>query len=270
MQVCIFLIALSAPISIAATQTAWALAILFWLIRLIFARPKIRLASFDLAVLAFVGLSLISSLFSYEPRVSLGKMAAVSLVSIAYLVSEYVGGSTMVRRVTVVLLASCFVACLYTFAALAIGRDLKVVHLTADSPLRSAGVGDGYTILKANDIEVNSPDELWKAISQHSTDGVASLMVYRHELVDTYKLSTADLRGSADLGIIEWSRSRDMRASGFYGHFVTFAEALQLIASLALGLLITAPGRILSRNRILLGVALLALRLRVRLRLVKR
>jgi len=110
MQVCIFLIALSAPISIAATQTAWALAILFWLIRLIFARPKIRLASFDFAVLAFVGLSLISSLFSYEPRVSLGKMAAVSLVSFAYLVSEYVGGSTMVRRVTVVLLASCFVA----------------------------------------------------------------------------------------------------------------------------------------------------------------
>src|SRR2546423_3490294 len=114
-QVCIFLIALSAPISIAATQTAWVLAILFWLIRLAIVRPKFRAETFDLAVLAFVGLSLISSFFSYEPRVSLGKMAAVSLVSIAYLVSEYVGDNAMVRRVTVLLLASCFVACLYTF-----------------------------------------------------------------------------------------------------------------------------------------------------------
>lgn len=257
-QICLFLIALSAPVSIAATQSAWALAILFWLIRLIFVRPKIRVASFDLAVLVFVGLSLISSLFSYEPSVSLGKMAGVSLVSIAYLVSEYVGDKITVRRVVIVLLASCFVACLYTFAAQAIGKDLKVVHLTADSPLRSAGVDDGYTILKANDVEVNSPDELWTSISQHSADGVASLMVYRHELVDVYKLSTANLRSIGDLGILAWSRSRDMRASGFYGQYVTFAEALQLIASLVLGLLIAAPGGLLSRNRILLGVALAA------------
>src|SRR5437762_3113475 len=182
-QACIFLIALSAPVSIAATQTAWALAILVWLIRFIFVRPRFRAKAFDLAVLAFVGLSLISSFFSYEPRVSLGKMAAVSLVSIAYLVSEYVGDKAMVRRVVIVLLASCFVACLYAFAVQAIGNNLKIIHLTADSPLRAAGVDDGYTILKANETDVNSPDELWKAISQQSIDGMASLTVYRHELV---------------------------------------------------------------------------------------
>jgi len=255
-QACIFLIALSAPISIAATQTAWALAILFWLVRLVFVRPKLRLEAFDLAVLVFVGLSLVSSIFSYEPRVSLGKMAAVSLVSIAFLLSEYVGGAAPIRRVVLVLLAACFVACLYTFAALAIGKNLKVIHLTADSPLHSAGVEDGYTILTANDVKVNSPDELWTAISQRSTDGIASLMVYRHELVDMYKLSTTNLHNLADLGILEWSRSRDRRASGFYGHYVTFAEALQLIASLALGLLIAALDGLLSRKRILLGVAL--------------
>lgn len=256
LQTCIFLIALSAPISIAATQTAWALAILVWLIRLVFVRPKIRFASFEIAVLAFVGLSFVSSLFSYEPKVSVGKMAAVSLVSIVYLVSEYVGAFTMGRRVAVVLLASCCVACFYAFAVQAIGKNLKTVRLTANSPLRSAGVDDGYTILKANGIDVNSPDELWTALSQRSSDGSASLMVYRHELVDTYKLSTANLHSAADLGILEWSRSRDMRATGFYGHYVTFAEALQLIASLALGLLIMAPGGLLSRNRILLGIAL--------------
>ena len=61
----LLLLALSAPLSIAATQTAWAFAVLFWLIRLIFVRPRWRCEPFDLAVLAFVGLTLISSLFSY-------------------------------------------------------------------------------------------------------------------------------------------------------------------------------------------------------------
>jgi hypothetical protein len=256
-QACIVLIALSAPISIAATQTAWALAILFWLVRLVFVRPRMRFASLDIAVLAFVGLSLVSSVFSYEPRVSLGKMAAVSLVSIAYVVSEYVGRVETVRRVVAVLLAASFAACLYTFAAQAIGKNLKTVRLTPESPLRSAGVDDGYTILKANGIDVHSPDELWTAISSHLPEGFASLMVYRHELVDTYKLSTADLHGVNDLGILEWSRSRDMRAAGFFGHYVTFAEALQLVASLALGLLIMTPAGMF-RHQLLLAGGLVA------------
>lgn len=256
-HVCLFLLALSAPISIAATQTAWALAILVWLIRLIFVRPKIRLAGFDLAVLAFVGLSLISSFFSYEPKVSLGKMAAVSLVTIVYLVSEYIKDRRTVHRLVAVVLISCFVACAYTFATQIMGKNLKVVSLTAESPLRSAGVAESYTILKANGLDVNSPDELYAAISQHSNDGVASIMVYRHELVDTYSLPTANLPpGIEGLGILEWSRGRDTRASGFFGHYITFAEALQLIASLALGLLIVVPGGVFSRNRILLAVAL--------------
>ena len=37
-------------------------------------------------------------------------------------------------------------------------------------------------------------------------------------------------------GISDWSRGRDWRATGFFNHWVTYAEVLQLIASLALGL----------------------------------
>src|SRR5205823_4737128 len=122
---------------------------------------------------------------------------------------------------------------------------------------RGAGVAENYTILKANGVDVNSPEELYTAIMQHSADGVAEIMVYRHELVDTYKLPTANLSsGIESLGILEWSRGRDTRATGFYGQFITFAEALQLIASLALGLLIATPGGLFSQNRILLGVVI--------------
>src|ERR1043166_1100323 len=253
-QICLLLLALSAPISIAATQTAWAFAILFWLIRFIFVRPSFRLQKFDLAVLAFVALTLVSSIFSYEPDVSLRKMVPVSLVTIVYLVSEFTTTRRMLHRLVAILLTACFVACLYAFGTLIIGKNLKVLQLAAQSPLRQANVEKGYTILKTNDIDVNSPDELFAAISQHSSDGVASITVYRHELIDTYKVPNASIKEINDLGIIQWCRGRDTRASGFYGQFITFAEALQLIGSLALGLLIAIPIGF-SHKRVLLVVA---------------
>jgi O-antigen ligase len=43
------------------------------------------------------------------------------------------------------------------------------------------------------------------------------------------------------LGIESWSRGRDWRASGFYGHYATYAEVLQLILALAVGLFISLP-----------------------------
>ena len=171
LQAALFLLALSAPISIAATQTAWALAILFWLIRLIFVRPKLRREPFDLAVLAFVGLTLVSSFFSYEAEVSLRKMVPVSLVTIAYLVSEYAGTRHHLHRLVAIVLLSCFAASIYAFATLAVGKDLTIQRMTADSPLRSAGVEEKDTILNANGINVNSPDEFYAAISQHSPGG---------------------------------------------------------------------------------------------------
>lgn len=258
-QVCLLLLALSAPISIAATQTAWALCILFWLIRLIYVRPKFQVVGVDLAVIAFVGLTLISSVFSYEPEISLRKMVPVSLVTIVYLISENATTRRMLNGLLAIVLASCFAACLFTFVTQVIGKNLKVIQLTADSPLRNAGVAEGYTILKANGIDVNSPDELHAAISQHSSNNVAAVTVYRHELVDTYKLPIVTFpAGIEALGITEWSRGRDTRASGFYGHFVTFAESLQLVASLALGLFIALSAPTFSRNRVLLAAALAA------------
>ena len=259
LQVSLFLLALSAPISIAATQTAWSFALLFWIVRALFVRPSPKASGFDLAILAFVGLSLISSIFSYEPEVSIRKMVAVSLVTIVYLVSGGITDTRQVRRIVAIILAACFASCFYTFAVQAIGKNLKVVKLAVESPLRNAGVADGYTILRANGREVNSPDELAAAIRELSPQGVADITVYRHELIDTYKLQTAGLApGVEGLGIQEWSRGRDFRAAGFYGHYTTFAEALQLIASLTFGLLILIPGGLFTRHRVLLAAALAA------------
>ncbi|MBK8466427.1 MAG: O-antigen ligase family protein [Chloracidobacterium sp.] len=257
LQASLFLIALSAPISIAATQTAWSLALLFWLIRLIFVRSRLRRVPFDLAVLVFVGLTLVSSIFSYDQEISLRKMVPVSLVTIVYLVSEYTTTRRQLHRLFAILLVSCFASCIYTFATLAVGKNLKLQSLSINSPLKQAGVETGDTVLKANGISISSPEDLYTAISQHSIEGSSSITIYRHELIKTFALNSANFTFS-DLGILKWSRGRDTRAAGFYGHYVTFAEVLQLIASLALGLFVALNGKIFSRNRILLIVALAA------------
>ena len=56
------------------------------------------------------------------------------------------------------------------------------------------------------------------------------------------------------LGIAGWSRGRDWRATGFFGHWTTYAEVLQLIASLALGIFLGLSQKT-SRNGLLLLIA---------------
>jgi hypothetical protein len=257
----LFLLALSAPISIAATQTAWAFAILFWILRAFFVRPTLRKDGIDLAILAFIALTVVSSAFSYEPEVSLRKLVAVSLVTIVYLVSGYIRDVTTLRRIVVVLLIAGVVSVAYSLGMLAVGKNLKVVRLAADSPLAAAGVAENDTILTANGKSVNSPNELAAAIDS-TEGGVAKLRIYRYEFLLDHSLSTATIPSTGDnaarFGIVEWSRGRDTRTSGFFGHYTTYAEALQLILSLAFGLMIIVPGRLFTRSRMVLGAAVAA------------
>jgi O-antigen ligase len=60
------------------------------------------------------------------------------------------------------------------------------------------------------------------------------------------------------LGISGWTRGRDWRATGFYGHWTTYAEVLQLIASLALGIFLALSQK-MNRTGLLLLVAIAGL-----------
>ena len=258
----LFLLALAAPVSIAATQTAWSLALLFWIIKAFFVRPSIRKDGIAVATFVFVGLSLVSSAFSYEPQVSFRKMASVSLVTIVYLVSESISDAKWLKRLVIILLASGAFTAAYTIGQTAIGKNLKVVHLTVNSPLLAAGVRENDTIQTANGKPVNSPDDLVPAVDPVRRDGVLKLHIYRYEVFYDYDVPVSSLLDASDnagrYGIAEWSRGRDIRAAGFYGHYTTYAEATQLIASLVFGLLILVPGGFFARNRVVLALTLAA------------
>jgi hypothetical protein len=255
---CLFLLALSAPLSIAATQTAWALALFFWLIRLVFERPRFEKAALEIALLAFLGLTIISSVFSYEPEISIRKLVPVSLVTIVYLVASQARAATFRRRAVAILLAGAAVSVIGTLTFLAIGQNLKVIALTPNSPLRAAGVIEGDTILRIGGERIDTPNDLRRVASRHQTPTDVELTIYRQELVMTSTLRVDGYEaGSGDLGfgITEWARGRDARASGFFGHYVTYAEVLQLVMSVAFGLLVVAPGGLFSRSRVLLMLA---------------
>lgn len=254
---CILLLALSAPLSIAATQTAWVLGMLFWIARLILVRPRIKMQSMDLAVIIFLGLTILSTAFSYDQRLSVQKLLSVSLVSIVYLVSANLRDVGTSRKVVALLIVSGIVSVLFSLGMLAVGKNLKVTRLSADSPLRAAGVNENDTILAANGRSVNSPEELMAAVRGSSEIGVARLQIYRYELLLKFDLPVASMLPSDDsssaLGIEQWSRGRDTRASGFFGHYTTYAEVLQLLLALCFGLLIAMPGQLFSRNRLLMA-----------------
>ncbi|MBA3806642.1 MAG: hypothetical protein H0X14_13140, partial [Acidobacteria bacterium] len=244
----LFALAIFAPHSIAATQIAWACGMLLWVARLTL-RPRARLwrTPLDYALLGFFILTMISSLASYDADISIGKLRGASLFTIVYLVAENVTSKRVLRALAFTLIASCMINVVYVLGDRAVGRGVKVAGLSKASPLYAAGVLDGDTLLEVDNRALHNPEELRAALDVSSgvtetTMMPARIKVYRFEATPTFDVARGRLLEGATtldkLGLGSWSRGRDWRASGFYGHYVTYAEALQLIASLALGLLI--------------------------------
>jgi O-antigen ligase len=245
---CLFLLAFCAPHSIAGTQIAWSIGLLLWIVRFALRpRPQLHRTPVDYALLGFFILTFISALASYDPDVSIGKLRAASLFTIVYLVAENITSRRILRLLALTLVASCMINVVYTFGQRAVGRGVKVTQLAADSPLRAAGIEEGDTLLRIDGAALHSPDELARALlsapAATGEESKARLGVYRREWrfdaeVPRGALLAGGTTPEAQLGLSAWTRGRDERASGFYGHYTTYAEVLQLIGSLACGLFI--------------------------------
>jgi hypothetical protein len=270
----IFLFIIAAPHSIAATQISWMLGMLFWVLRfLVWPRPKLYRTPIDYPMFAFFLLTGLSAFFSYEPSVSIGKMRAASLFLIVYFLAENIPSLKILRLLTVLFIASTMVNVLFVFGQLAVGRGVTVYGVSSQSPLFGARmvsrthnqpipIENGDTIEKVDGHSIRSADDLVSALDASSQKTPAKLQIYRVEWIATLEVSRGQLLPGATaeerLGIQRWSYGRDRRATGFYDHWTTYAESLQLIASLVLGLFVAIPSK---RNRyaLALGIAILAM-----------
>src|SRR3979409_816032 len=89
----LFLFVIAAPNSIAATQSAWFLGLLFWVLRFtVWPRPGLDRTPLDYPMFGFFLLTGLSSFLSYTPTVSIGKLRAACLFTIVYLIAENVRG----------------------------------------------------------------------------------------------------------------------------------------------------------------------------------
>jgi len=126
---------------------------------------------------------------------------------------------------------------------------VKVEGVMPESPLSKAmfrtrsvaqatPIVNGDTVWQVDGREVGSPEELASAFA--SGTNVAKVRIYRVEWMPELEVPRGQLLPGTNalqqLGISDWSRGRDWRATGFFNHWVTYSEVLQLIASLALGI----------------------------------
>ncbi len=270
-QICLFAFVIFAPHSIAATQAAWLLGLTCWVIRLAL-RPRRKLfrAPVDYPLLGFFILTCVSAFCSYEPIVSIDKLRGASLFTIVYLFAQNIPSRRVLRLLALALVGSCMLNVAYTFGQRLVGRGVKVEGVAETSPLWTAGVREGDTLLEVDGQKLRNPEQLAATLESAApgqtndqlagkvVPASATLRIYRYELyLDLSVPRGRLLEGStalARLGVSRWWRGRDWRAAGFYSHYATYAEVLQLIGSLTLALLVSLPHK-RSRRGILLAAA---------------
>ncbi len=294
--ICLFLMVLSAPHSIAATQIAWLSGMLAWVIRLLVKpRPKFVQTPLDIALWAFFGWTLITAIFSYAPDISLGKLRGAALFLIFYFVAGNLRNLRAVRFLAFALIFSCMVSASWSPIERIIGRGVEISGIKAESLFTKSfhfdhdlyleavykkrqipddlmaqiendkidALLENDTIVEANGKKIRTPNEL---ITEIEKNDVTFLECFRTPNYFTVTVKRENLLNAANeiekLGISDWKRGRNWRYAGFYGQIITYAEVLQLVTSLVFGLLIASLNRKFQPNRkqqLLLSICLIAM-----------
>ncbi len=257
------LMLVSAPHSIAATQTAWITGMFVWVVRLFF-RPRVKLkfGALDFALWGFFAWSVISSLASYDPATSIDRLRGTALFLIIYFVIYNLPNLRAIYFAAFMLIFSCLVNVVWMPVQRLIGRGVEIHGLRPDSPLAKALLWEGDTLLTADGKKLYSPEEFAARIEQNEVTKIKS---YRPDFEFTVDVKRADILPGATalekLGIENWKKSKNWRSSGFYGHYTTYAEVLQLIASLIFGLLVAAFATVPRRGKVvaILSACLIAI-----------
>lgn len=235
----------SAPHSIAATQISWIVGMFIWLLRLLIKpRPTLVRTALFLPLWIFFIWSAITSVFSYDSATSLNRLPKLLLFLIVYYVVNLVRTKRAAVFLAFAMILSCMVSVIWTPIERIFGRGVEISGMVAESPLAPATIRNGDTLLKVNGKKIKTPDDL---IAEIEANELSKVTFYRPDYYLTVDVWRKNLLSGANalekLGFTGWKRSRNWRSQGFYGHYTTFAEVLQLIGALTFGLFIAHLGR---------------------------
>lgn len=234
----LFLYAASAPHSIAAAEISLALVGAGWLVRTLSTRQTgIRHSIIDLPVWLLFLWSVASAAFSAEPGISLLKLQSLCVFLLFYLTQ-----AAVTRRIAVLLIVTTILSgvagTLYSSFDLLRGRGVVVGSIARSSPLRAANVAAGDAVWRVGQRRVYSVGDIDKAIRDARPGtrlGVSLISQGEHierDFVVTSEMQTLP----SPSGIAGENRTHRFRASGWTRHYETYAEILQLLVQLSLGL----------------------------------
>lgn len=230
---------LCAPHSVAASAIGVGVAGLGWLIRTLGTRSLgLRPSKFDLIILLLLLWTIASALLSEEPRISIAKLQASWCVFLFYLAR-----ATLTRKSALVLVALLILSgsagALYSAFDLFRGRGVVVGSIAADSPFQQVGVQPGDTIWRVGGGRVYSVEDIERELNRTPLNTAFNVgIISRGEQVERPLTITQIVPA----GVSGTERNHRFRASGWTRHYQTFAELLQMIAQLALGLALAHLG----------------------------
>ncbi|MDX2033680.1 MAG: O-antigen ligase family protein [Blastocatellia bacterium] len=254
----LFVLALSVPHSIAVAQASGALSLLAWIARDgARRRLHVRATPIDLPLLCFSVCTILSSVFSAEPSLSLPKLKGLLLFGIVYVAASNLSVRG-VRLVAGVLLASSLVGVGFSLAEKVWGRGMIVTSISEESPLRASRMQPGDVIWMIARSRVASPEQAAEVIRRHAAGETLSVeTLHDGDPVEVAIQVTEEMKTRANpLGIAADGRSRRFRVSGFSRQFQTYAEQMQMLGLLVFGGLLVALRRrrdLLWRGPVLYG-----------------
>jgi hypothetical protein len=251
--------ALFAPHSIAVTQACYLIGLAAWGVELFTARKfQPKRTAVDVIIFSFFACCVISAFLSYEFLVSLKGLKSPAFFFAFYFVSHNIKTMRFAKFLAFALIASCLINVVYSAGQIAVGRGLRIDSIQPDGAFDKEGLEPGDVIVEADGEKVRTMVDLLRVADANR--GRVQIKFQRNEAIGETTVSRkairkSDAEGVARLGITT-SPGRSFRISGFYSHYETYAEVLQLIAALAVGLFIASPKK-KSLEALFLGVSIL-------------
>lgn len=233
----LFLFAISLPHSIAAAQISLCVGIILWVARDVLMRQfNFARTPIDLPLVCFAGLTVLSSIFSVEPLISLPKLKGLLLFGTIYLLATNLR-SRGVRFLVGLLIASSLLGVGFSLMEKLRGRGMIITTIDADSPLAQSDLRPGDVIWMIGRHRVFSPEALADVIRRERVGKQLEIeALHAGDPVPVKLIVTDELKARTNpLGITANGRSRQFRVSGFSRQFLTYAEQMQMLALLAYG-----------------------------------
>ncbi len=241
------LFAILLPWSIKGARYAWMAAFCLWLIDLVVERKRLRPQPLALPMLAYILLSGISCVTSYDPYMSWPHMKVVCWTAlIATLFAQNLSRFSSVRTLILLLLLSAATIAGFTAWQYWKGIGLRITDIVYRSPLHLSGLRPGDILVSVNGHSLHTAPDLLEAVAGTPPDEIVSVRFLRGFPVrrkQTFARAADFVSGGHVTSKVVLAVATPVRAQGTLGHPGILAETLAPIACLAWALLLGSSTR---------------------------